>query len=89
MAVDLINFKNLELLPKEKNNKLYIDDNNFLNINNNLKIKNLDIIEKNNLIKFSSNKDIQIDTNLVYKSILYFQNSKTKLFLSAYCKILD
>ena len=24
MAVDLINFKNLELLPKNKNNKLFI-----------------------------------------------------------------
>ena len=35
MAVDLINFKNLELLQKEKNNKLYIDDNNIININNN------------------------------------------------------
>ena len=40
MAVDLINFKNLELLPIEKNNKLFVDNNNYLNINNNLKIKN-------------------------------------------------
>lgn len=79
MAVDLINFKNLQLLPEQKNNKLFIDDNNFLNINNNLKIKNLNIIEKNNLIKFSTYNDIQIDTNLIYKD-LYTHNNDSLLF---------
>jgi len=79
MAVDLINFKNLELLPIEKNNKLFIDNNNFLNINNNLKIKNLNITHKSNIINFSSNNDIYFDTNLFCKDI-YSLKTDSRLF---------
>ena len=79
MAVDLINFKNLELLPKNKDNKLFIDNNNFLNINNDLKIKNLNITESNNIINFISKNDLKFDNNLLYKEI-YSCNNDSRLF---------
>lgn len=79
MAVDLINFKNLEYIPENKNNKIYIDDNNFLNINNNLKINNLNIIESNNIINFKSQNDFKINNNLIYKE-LYSFNNDSRLF---------
>jgi hypothetical protein len=79
MAVDLINFKNLELLPIEKNNKLFVDNNNYLNINNNLKIKNLNIIQKNNLINFTTDNDISFDSNLLCKD-LYSLKTDSRLF---------
>lgn len=79
MAVDLINFKNLALLPENKDNKLFVDNNNFLNINNNLKIKNLNITESKNLINFKSKNDFKIDNNLIYKEI-YSCNNDSRLF---------